>query len=818
MRRITALLLVFLLVFSLFSCGNDVDEKESEKEITDTESDTLESEKEEENMKASGIKLTDEFTFVARDDSDKVRDVKYERIGDLEGEYLREDDGYYFLSVNAPQIEVGGIAHSEGTLTRLDSQMVKISKYYENSAGVTLRFCTTANEIMLKGSFKDKYSSNTTVPRGSYGIDVYVGAGTDKDYCGARMQKLTSTMLSETLKLPAGRKEVLINMPLLADVSSFEIGFSAKSDRIAPPTERDMAPIVFYGGKLTQGLSASRPGNAYANIVGRMLDADTINLGSLGGAHGDETIAEYIADIDSISAFVMELDEGATAEELREKHYKFYKTVRTAHPEIPIIIMTTPTFSAEAAAEAAEKRAIIAETYEKALEEGDGRVYFLDANDTFPHGGDLADIYTGDMKTASDTGMYSIALGVYDVLNSAFTPDSEKSGVDRKPGAMDKLSFVPQNRADELENGEYVKISELDEKYITNKNGDFTYLSMSAPCFTFGGIAHPDDNGGLYHRLDVSKKDELLSQITAKSSDNVVSSGYDKLLKHLSAATLRFRTDASEISLKIAFANQTLNLAHFSNRGSAGIDIYVGSGTERYYVGESGESYTGSSIVKTVKLPGEYTEVQINLPLYGGIKSIQIGFSDSDASVAPALERVYKAPIVLYGASEVQGACASRPGLSYPGLLTRMLDVDFYSLACSGLGWADLPMAEYIADLDMTALVITPSSGDFPDRIYDFYKIIREKNPDLPIIYYGSLRAADEQEENRVKRDNVLKAQYERAKAEGDKNVYYFDIVGKISVEDNRDLLSVDFAHPNDLGFYYMAESIYHILVSVLGE
>lgn len=776
----------------------------------------------------SGIILTDSFEFVPRDDSELLKkETELVRISYLEGDYIRVgDDGYTYLSYEAPQIEKGGIAHNEGTLLRLPEELVGVSDYYKNSSGVTLRFITKAKKIKLVAKFTDAYSSDTTVQRGSFGVDVYVGAGTDKDYCGDRMQFMTALNLNETVELPGTVNEVLINLPQLACIESFEIGFVATTDAIAAPIERDRAPIAFYGGALTQGLSASRPGNSYVNTVGRMLNVDTINLGILEGADGNTSVAEYIAGIDELSAFVMELDASATLEELEANHYNFYKTVRDAHPDIPIIIMTTPTFSAEATAAAAEKREVILDTYKKALEDMDRLVYFLDANDTFPETDSLLDLYTGDMKTASDTGMYAIALGVYDVLNSAFTNDSLKSGTDRKPGNLDRLSFTPTNRNDELASGDYQTVAALDDSFKTVE-GDTTFLSMSAPCFTFGGIDHPDSDGGAqgYNRVDSEEREALLKALASSiSGDNITGgSGYDKGVEHLSGANLRFRTNADEITLRVVFSTQTLGRKHFSDRGALGIDVYIGSGTERYYVGDPGVSFTSTeganpTITETIKLTDDYTEVLINLPLYGGISSIEIGFSDENAEVAPALARALDKPIVFYGASTTQGACASRPGLSSVGLFSRMTDVDVKSLAVSGLGWAEEAMAEYIAGLEMSALFLDPSSGNWPDRIWNFYEIVREAHPDIPIIYYGSIRLGDEYSATALERDPVMQEHVERARAAGDENVYYVEVIpdGAFSVDNNRDIMAVDNAHPTDLGMYYMAESLYEFFIDYI--
>lgn len=64
-------------------------------------------------------------------------------------------------------------------------------------------------------------------------------------------------------------------------------------------------------------------------------------------------------------------------------------------------------------------------------------------------------------------------------------------------------------------------------------------------------------------------------------------------------------------------------------------------------------------------------------------------------------------------------------------------------------------------------------------------------------------------------RRDIVKATYNSAVAEGDKNVYFID--GETFYgETDRNLCSVDNCHPNDLGFFRMASVIRPILKEML--
>ena len=70
---------------------------------------------------------------------------------------------------------------------------------------------------------------------------------------------------------------------------------------------------------------------------------------------------------------------------------------------------------------------------------------------------------------------------------------------------------------------------------------------------------------------------------------------------------------------------------------------------------------------------------------------------------------------------------------------------------------------------------------------------------------------------NAPERRDIIAATYERALAEGDKNVYFVD--GKVHFATfNADGCTVDGTHPNDLGFYSMAQGFLPILKEIFAK
>ena len=374
---------------------------------------------------------------------DRIMEGNYVKVTEVGDEYIVSDWGNtVILKYQTPQIKLGGIpdpADNGGMFYRMDYELSKTegNNYYRrnmnnniqnnnwHTSGATIRFRTNAEYInVIVAHQKFSAPSKRSSGRGSGGIDIYTGTGTNRVYCGKRTQAMSNPPSTvETVVLPEGYKEVLIDLPLFSGVKNVNIAFP-KDAEIAEPLDRSFdKPIAFYGAAMTQGAYASRPGTAYANMVSRMLDADCRNLGYTDGAHGEDATIEYVAKQD-MCAFVMEFDHNTPLSRLECSHYKLYEAVRAAHPDIPIVMMSKPIFTVgldnvSPFYEDEKRIDLIKESYNKALASGDKNVYFINGyEDIFPLR-EMADVYSNDFSSANDAGMYFIAMAVYKKLSEA---------------------------------------------------------------------------------------------------------------------------------------------------------------------------------------------------------------------------------------------------------------------------------------------------------------------------------------------------------------------------------------------------------------
>lgn len=177
-------------------------------------------------------------------------------------------------------------------------------------------------------------------------------------------------------------------------------------------------PVVFYGSSITQGATASHPGNPYIAMLSRKYDFDFINLGFSGNCKGEPLMAEYISQLD-MSAFVLDYDHNAPSVEYHEKtFYPFYETVRKANPYLPIIMMTMPYGRFMINGWSEDRRKVIENAYEKGIRNGDKNLYYVNQNHSFDRFGGQDG--TSDLIHPNDLGFACMADAMTPVFDKIF--------------------------------------------------------------------------------------------------------------------------------------------------------------------------------------------------------------------------------------------------------------------------------------------------------------------------------------------------------------------------------------------------------------
>lgn len=345
-----------------------------------------------------------------------------------------------------------------------------------------------------------------------------------------------------------------------------------------------------------------------------------------------------------------------------------------------------------------------------------------------------------------------------------------------------------------------VDISKIDANFLKGSKitrDDITWVNILESPISIRGLAVTEE--GKFWRLP----EDLI--------DNV-NEGVSVLGRHTAGGRIRFRTDSPFIAYRAKPLNSGY-MSHMPLTGSVGTDIFInGFSCNTFRPGhDSYEWYEGIvEISEEVTTMQGMKDVELNMGLYNGITEGWIGLKTGSLLEAPRPYTIDK-PVVYYGSSITQGGCASKPANTFPGFLARWLDTDHINLGFSGSGRGEENMARYIAGLEMSLFVMdydnnAPNAEHLRKTHYPFYRIIRDAQPDLPIIMVTKPNG-DLEPGSRIERREIIRESYNRALAEGDKLVWFVDGATLWGDED-RDACTMDGAHPNDFGFYRMAQNL----------
>jgi len=317
--------------------------------------------------------------------------------------------------------------HSDGQFRRLPADVAEatsraVTGLAKATAGARIRFCTDSDFIALHAEMLTMNHMDLMARTGSAGFDLYVKEGARYYFYGIFRPGAGSEDfkgLEQVVRFPDRRpRQILIHFPLYSQVDKVYIGVGEDAMLDHGERYRFDKPVVYYGSSITMGGCVSRPGNTYEAIIGMEYDCDYVNLGFAGAAKGEDAIRDYIASMD-MSVFVMDYDHNApTTEHLIETYEPFYRAVRAAHPDMPIIMVTAPDTHQyiHGATGRDARRAVIYGVYEKALAEGDRNVRFIDGDSLFE--GKHHDICTVDGCHPTDAGAIRMAERIGHVLGS----------------------------------------------------------------------------------------------------------------------------------------------------------------------------------------------------------------------------------------------------------------------------------------------------------------------------------------------------------------------------------------------------------------
>lgn len=308
-----------------------------------------------------------------------------------------------------------------------------------------------------------------------------------------------------------------------------------------------------------------------------------------------------------------------------------------------------------------------------------------------------------------------------------------------------------------------------------------------------------------YHRVDTAVHKGL-------------SAAENRQARSTAGLALVFSTNSSLIDVRAHYiwehsANNMTGIA------SSGFDLYIKKNRQWIYAGTAVAKDRSQAIRIVENMDTTMKECLLYLPVYSELDQLSIGV-DPEA-VIKSIPNPFQFKTVFFGSSFTQGISASRPGMSYPMQLQRMLNLDVCNLGFSGNSKLQPYFANMLATIQADAFVFdafsNPSAAIISQRLAPFIEKLVKAHPKTPLIFVETIHRG------RANFNTKIQA-YEAAKRDTARsiikeytrrypNVY---LVENPLPESQSGDTSADGVHPSDMGYQLWAQNLSKQLIKLL--
>lgn len=297
------------------------------------------------------------------------------------------------------------------------------------------------------------------------------------------------------------------------------------------------------------------------------------------------------------------------------------------------------------------------------------------------------------------------------------------------------------------------------------------------------------------------------------------------LSRNSAGLALHFYCNAPQIKIRYKVSG-ALNMPHMPATGVSGIDLYsINSDGQwnfcfgNYSFGDT-IHYIYSNLGKD-KYHDRGFEYRVYLPLYNSVEWMEIGIPEANGLTF--IPQSPEKPVVLYGTSIAQGACASRPAMAWGNIVQRTLGFPLINLGFSGNGRLEKEVLDFVGEPDARLFILdclpnltNKSEKEVTDLVVAAVKQLRAKHtaPILLVEHAGYSNAPTDagQLECYTRLNKGSRKGYELLQAEGMKDLYYL-------THDELNVCSdawVDYVHPSDLGMQQQATAVINKMRDIL--
>jgi lysophospholipase L1-like esterase len=281
---------------------------------------------------------------------------------------------------------------------------------------------------------------------------------------------------------------------------------------------------------------------------------------------------------------------------------------------------------------------------------------------------------------------------------------------------------------------------------------------------------------------------------------------------------IHFSTNSSAIYIKWSLGIN-INKPNMTRIGSGGVDLYCKKNGSWQFVNAVGPQPDGVSFKEIIsEMDTGFKEFMLYFPLFDEVSNLKIGILKSAKmkNIMPSS----KGLIVFYGSSITQGSGASRPGMAYPSIVSRKLNLPVYNLGFDGNGKFDIQFSDILCETNANLFVIdcVPNSNPELIRLKALPLILKlhKQKPSIPILLIESITRENTYFDRKdsivedgyqyiIAQNKMLSSTFNQAKLMGVQNIYYLKGEGLIGYDHEG---TVDGTHLTDLGSSRFAEKV----------
>lgn len=291
---------------------------------------------------------------------------------------------------------------------------------------------------------------------------------------------------------------------------------------------------------------------------------------------------------------------------------------------------------------------------------------------------------------------------------------------------------------------------------------------------------------------------------------------------------VNFETNAAEVFVEYQVKGP-LEFPHMPAIGVSGVDPY--SFKEGSWKWVKGKFSFQDTITFHFHLKTSKNEVQqkfrLYLPLYNIPFNMRIGVNKGADFKEILMGK--KAPVVVYGTSITQGACAGRPGLAWTSILSRGTYSPVLNYGFSGNGRLEEEIIKFLSQIEARVFILDClanfTSGQGLDakqariRLVKSVEMLRKSQPETPIIItdhagYPHGEIFEPEKILYLKLNNANQEAFKILNEKGIKNLFLLKNQ-QLGLNEND---FIDGVHPNDAGMQKYARAYHNLLAEIMSK